>query len=260
MIYDNVDDIQMDVFSLIPECAFGVIVITTRTQARGQLATSCDLHIQLDIMSTEEAIETILLSAPMERTDDSVESVKVIAEELGNLPVALVQAGSYMLQTECSCEQYLDRLHRHKAEMMHMPAGDRLHRSAYHAFDLSLQRIRPQVRNFLHIIGCLHHADFPIQAITIAAKTEFRFDQFSLTEHDADFEASVSLLNSIFCPDEVWDERILDNIVTELKNYSLASFTRSSRSLLSRMHPLMHQWTLVHLTAEHRTSYRLAAS
>jgi hypothetical protein len=108
--------------------------------------------------------------------------VKAIAEELGNLPVALVQAGSYMLQTECSCEEYLDRLHQHKAEM---PAGDRLHRSAYRAFDLPLQRIRPQVRSFLHIIGCLHYANFPIKAIIVAANTEFRFDQFSLVEHEA---------------------------------------------------------------------------
>jgi hypothetical protein len=70
----------------------------------------------------------------------------------------------------------------------------------------------------------------------------------------------VNLLKSIFCPDGAWDEQILDNIVTKLKNCSLASFTRSSRSHLLRMHPLMHEWTLVHLTAEQRTSFRLAVS
>jgi hypothetical protein len=124
LAYDNVDNIKIDLSSLIPECTFGTIIVTTRTQARGQLASPRDLHIRLDVMSPEEAIETVLLSANMERTDNAIQSVKVVAEELGNLPVALVQAGSYMLQSECSCEEYLDRLHRHRAEMMYMPAGD----------------------------------------------------------------------------------------------------------------------------------------
>jgi tetratricopeptide (TPR) repeat protein len=196
----------------------------------------------------------------MERTENTVGSVKVIADELGNLPMALVQAGSYMLQSECSCEEYLDRLRQRRAEMMYIPAGDRLQRSAYHAFDLSFQRLQPFVQRFLHVIGCVHYADFPMKAIAIAAEAEFEFDQFLLVEHDATFKESVDILKSIFCPEGIWKEYILDNMVTELKTYSLASFTRTPRSLLLRIHPLMHQWTLVHLTPQKQASYRLAAS
>jgi hypothetical protein len=144
--------------------------------------------------------------------------------------------------------------------MMYKPAGDCLHRSAYGAFDLSFHQLQPFVQNFLHIIGSLHYTNFPMKAIAIAATAEFSFDQFSLVEHEAKFEESVKILKSIFCSNGGWDEHILDDVVTELKNYSLASFNRTPQSLLLRMHPHMHQWTLVHLTPGQQSSFRLAAS
>lgn len=208
----------------------------------------------------EEATNVFLRSAKLEHSDSVIQPANAIANELGNLPVALVQAGSYIYQSSCSLDAYLLRLRDHKLEMMYTPASDRLRQSTYAAFDISYRNLPENAQNFLHIIGCSHFSSFPMEAIAIGSKSLFQLESFQFIEPVEKFEDSISLLTSTFCPAGFWDECTIDDLVKVFRNYSLATFTQSPTYLMLHIHPLIHNWAFGLLDPKKRAIYRAAAS
>ncbi|PVF94461.1 TPR-like protein [Serendipita vermifera] len=239
LVYDNVDDTSLKIANYLPECQYGSVIITTRNHLIGQLASHKDLHIKLGPMSDEEAIDSIYKSAELEKSEDSRSSMASIAAELGNLPVALIQAGSYLLRTMCTPSEYLKKLQAHKAELMKKSTGDREDRSTYAAFELSYQRLSSSTRKFLHILSHMHYNDFPLDLIAHAAQHKFRVRLFSF-ENDEEYERGIDLLSDIFSGSGESVDLALDSIITALQNYSLATFYRTSVGLLLRIHLLDH--------------------
>jgi tetratricopeptide (TPR) repeat protein len=259
LVYDNVDDASLRISDYLPKCRHGSVIITTRNQFLGQIASNKDSHIKLGPMSDEEAIESIYKSAELEKSELNQSAVSSIAAELGNLPVALIQAGSYILRTMCTPEEYLRRLRVNKAELMRKSTGDREDQSAYAAFELSYQRLPLSARNFLHILSHLHYNDFPLGIITQAAVHDFRLQLFAFSEEIEQFESSIQLLRDTFLTLKGSIEFILDSIVTALQNYSLATFHRSSIGLLLRIHPLNHLWAQESQPRPMQSTYKTAA-
>ncbi|PVF91619.1 FabD/lysophospholipase-like protein, partial [Serendipita vermifera] len=260
LVYDNVDDTSLKIAKYLPNCQHGAVIITTQNQLLGQLASHNDLHIKLGPMSDEEAIDSIYKSADLEKSEENWSSMSSIAAELGNLPVALVQAGSYILRTMCTPNEYLKRLQTHKAELMKKSTGDREDRSAYATFELSYQRLSSPIRNFLHIMSHMHYTDFPLDLISHAAQYKFRFRPFSFEEENERNQKAVDLLLETFSDNEKNTEIILDSTITALQNYSLATFSRTSVGLLLRMHPLNHLWSIHCQALDERRIYRAAAA
>lgn len=144
--------------------------------------------------------------------------------------------------------------------MMYTPAGDRLQRSAYKAFDISYTRLPATVRNMLHIISCIHFANFPLQAIATAARTEFSHDPFPFMKHGEEYEEAVKVLMETFCPSGKWDDYTMGQVTRVLQNYSLATFTHSGLFNFLRIHPLVHEWAFERLDSVSRSRFRHAAS
>ncbi|PVF91616.1 FabD/lysophospholipase-like protein [Serendipita vermifera] len=242
IVYDNVDDTSLKIAKYLPDCQHGSVIITTRNQLLGQLASHNNLHIKLGPMSDEEAIDSIYKSADLEKSEEHRPSMSSIAAELGNLPVALIQAGSYILRTMCTPNEYLKRLQTHKAELMKKPTGDREDRSAYAAFELSYQRLSPSIRNFLHILSHMHHTDFPLDLISHAARYKFCLRPSYFVEENGEYQRQ-SIYSRIISAimrrtlELSWTRSLL------LFNYSLATFSRTSVGLLLQMHPLNHLWS-----------------
>ncbi|PVF99297.1 hypothetical protein CPB86DRAFT_796703 [Serendipita vermifera] len=259
IIYDNVEDVGLDMTPYLPQCNHGSIIITTRNHSLGTLATDKSLHISLDVMSPAEATKAILKSARLEQSEKkNQEAAGAIAKELGCLPVALIQAGCYIFEVQCSCEEYLGLLRKYRLEMMDAPAADRQRRSAYATFDISYKRLQPHLQKFLHMLSFCHYANFPMAVIPYAAKSSFTSEPFRLVEHGEEFDSAVALLKEIFFlgRDDTWDDRTVHQITTVLQKYSLASFVPASGSLLLQRHPLAHLWAYDRLTPEQRmTNY-----
>ncbi|PVF94462.1 hypothetical protein CPB86DRAFT_765818 [Serendipita vermifera] len=260
LVYDNVDDTSLKIAKYLPDCQHGAVIITTQNQLLGQLASHSDLHIKLGPMSDEEAIDAIYKSSDLEKSEENRSSMSAIAAELGNLPVALVQAGSYILSTMCTPNEYLKRLQTHKAELMKKSTGDREDRSAYAAFELSYQRLSSPIRNFLHIMSHMHYTDFPLDLISHAAQYKFRFKPFSFDDENKENQKAVDLLVETFGDNENDIHIVLDSIVTALQNYSLATFSRTSVGLLLRIHPLNHLWSAHSQPPDEQNICRAAAA
>ncbi|KAI4287728.1 MAG: hypothetical protein L6R35_003007 [Caloplaca aegaea] len=109
MIFDNVDrDVPNDedgqaynVRSFLPAADHGSILITTRLPSLGELGKS----IEVTRLGNDQALELLSDRSGLHR---SLSDMNKLFERLGNLPLALVQAGTYMRETQTSCSKYLD--------------------------------------------------------------------------------------------------------------------------------------------------------
>ena len=115
LILDNVEDLSL-VHQFVPVHRQGVVLLTTQRQVTEPIAQS----IEVEMMPEEEGALFLLRRAGYLElgsllNDDSckldkntIATAKDIARELGGLPLALDQAGAFILETGCSLIKYLD--------------------------------------------------------------------------------------------------------------------------------------------------------
>ena len=254
LFIDNVDDVNINLARYLPQSNSGCVIITTRNRSLGHLASQHASHIELEVMNVEEATEAIFRSSRLPTTDANRRELALIAEELGCLPVALIQAGSYIFQSRCTAEEYLDMLKRHLEDLLEQASSDRQRRSVHAAFNISYQKLPSELQNFLLLLSCFHFANFPVAIIPSAAKAGFRTKVRHLQEEQSKSEEAIPLLMSIFCPNGGdWDDRTMHRYAIILQQYSLASFSPTTGTLMLRLHPLVHKWV------SFRASTRMAA-
>jgi tetratricopeptide (TPR) repeat protein/DNA-binding XRE family transcriptional regulator len=121
LILDNVEDIPL-VQAMLPTARRGHILLTTRTQATGNLLT----NIELDDMPLEEGALLLLRRSGIiepdaaldNATDNNREAAEQISHVLGGLPLALEQAGGYIAEMGCSLSGYLDLYRLRRAKLL----------------------------------------------------------------------------------------------------------------------------------------------
>ncbi|KAG8852164.1 hypothetical protein FRC20_001587 [Serendipita sp. 405] len=96
-------------------------------------------------------------------------------------------------------------------------------------------------------------------AISVAAKASFRRTLIDLGDQGEHFEEAIKLLETIFCPSGAWQDRTGHHILASLQNYSLASQTSASETILLRVHPLIHSWANDRISPERRSVLKAAA-
>ncbi len=111
LIFDNAfenDDDPSMIEPYLPRSSNGSILLTTRAQAVGSLATP----IEVDIMGIIEGAALLLHRARgglIDRaSDDEINEASNIVVALDHFPLALDQAGAYLEETGCSFTDYLD--------------------------------------------------------------------------------------------------------------------------------------------------------
>lgn len=103
LILDNVDDWSV-VKEWLPKGGRGLVLITTRLQSTGTIATG----LALPKMTPDEGAEFLLQRAKVKKPSEADQAVaRKIAEEVGGLPLALDQAGAFMEEMQASAVEYL---------------------------------------------------------------------------------------------------------------------------------------------------------
>ena len=110
LIYDNVEDLAL-LQQMLPAARDGAILLTTRVQATGKQF----LPLEMEPPGSSEAIQLLLRRARLLAVDHPLETLPPaelayaarLAEDLGYLPLALDQAGTYIEENGCSLEEYL---------------------------------------------------------------------------------------------------------------------------------------------------------
>lgn len=113
LLIDNADDRNMDLEKHFPAGERGFILVTTRNPYHRTLGTVGEKFYDFEKrrLDTDESNELLLKAADEPRRITSVRDAAArIAERLGYLPLALVQAGKAIFRGMCNCNllNYLD--------------------------------------------------------------------------------------------------------------------------------------------------------
>jgi hypothetical protein len=264
IVFDNCDNPNTDLASFFPRCDHGFIIVTTRNPFFGALSPTA--HIQVGLMTPQEATDVLLRSAILGEpiSPDNRKHAAAIAEKLEYLPVALVQAGSFIHRHRCLAT-YLDRLSKQRARIMKYKAinqRDKHYHNVYATLAVTYPELSRGCQMFLNILAFINYSGFPLPLIARAAEQEFRFQPAELLERHEDFEESVRRLCQVFEPSGEWDELDLEDLVEELEQYSLVTRMEVFKVPTLRMHSLVNTWARDRLVEEERDEepvYRNAA-
>jgi len=105
LIFDNADDVAL-VSNYLPQRGSGSILLTTRADAVGSLATP----LEVETMGFVEGTHLLLHRAQRfeNATDEEIDQAGNIVVALDHFPLALDQAGAYIEETKCNFTDYLE--------------------------------------------------------------------------------------------------------------------------------------------------------
>ena len=244
LILDNADDPTLNLAPFLPKSNNLTVILTSRNRNLGNLSAA--YHMELREMNPEEALSTLLNAARREvdLPREELESANTLLRELGFLPVAIVQAGTYCHALSSPFTQYLQLFYSHRTELMKKaePSSlDNYQRGAYTTLDLSYNALPQAPRDFLHTISCFHHTSIPLVALSTAAKREFKDLEVFLPRPES-HKSIVADLKGLLCFGGIWSEMKVREILGTLQSFSLLSTNSANGSLFLHLHPLVQAW------------------
>ncbi|CAG8652240.1 9514_t:CDS:2, partial [Acaulospora colombiana] len=259
LFIDNADNENWDLSSYIPDCNHGFILVTTRNRHLGSFASKPEWHIELDVMSNEEAL-SVLKHGKISTSNEDEQFLPKVAAELGYLPVALSQARAYMQENRCSAREYLDLFKTSRGNLLNYNSQERQRANAFTSFSMSFNRLPGKAKKFLYILSHYHFIDFPLQAFALAAQSQFKLEPHALLSRNGPSLESIIHLRYIFFTEERWTSSSQHEIMRALQNYSMISFSSGFKTDLFRMHPLFRDWLFDNIPADHRALSLAAAT
>ena len=254
MIFDGADGHYHIVEKFLPPGNGGNILITSRNVGLKRISLT---SLKVLNMAEGEAALLLLKSASLDSMSGyNITFARRLASELGGIPLALDQAGAYMLTSECDIADYLEFYTKHKHELMSNPdfrGASSYDRTTYGTWDISMQKIEDMATKddkeaiaaqsairILRIFAFLDHANIPEELFKNAAENYMERDIDEETE--SNFPLSIKLLDCqtmFLSEDGVWEKmKFLAGIQT------LISFAFiEANSQLYSMHLLVHDWT-----------------
>ncbi|MFI8947012.1 FxSxx-COOH system tetratricopeptide repeat protein [Streptomyces sp. NPDC053750] len=154
LVFDNAEDIEV-VRQYFPANGPGKVIVTSRNRAWERVATP----LPVSVFERSESIELLRRRSP----DLTTEDADRLAEALGDLPLAVEQAGAWRSVTGMLVDDYLDLLAQRSPEVLELDPNPDYPVSVAAAWDLSLERIQqnnPGARQLLDI--CAGMAPEPI--------------------------------------------------------------------------------------------------
>src|SRR6266550_5052017 len=119
MVYDNADRGYQVVEKFLPPGDGGNILIASRNKDLMRI-TSKENSMEVLEMEEEEALSLLAKSAMLDYTSEDVKHLaKQLVSKLGGIPLAIDQAGAYMLACNCGLEDYLELFIKNQNELMY---------------------------------------------------------------------------------------------------------------------------------------------
>ncbi|NHI06511.1 NB-ARC domain-containing protein [Streptomyces sp. KO7888] len=154
LVFDNAEDIDV-VRQYFPANGPGKVIVTSRNRGWERVANP----LPVSVFERSESVELLRRRSPHLTTEDADR----LAEALGDLPLAVEQAGAWRAVTGMLVDDYLDLLAQRSPEILELDPNPDYPVSVAAAWDLSLERIQqnnPGARQLLDI--CAGMAPEPI--------------------------------------------------------------------------------------------------
>ncbi len=260
LLVDGADDANA-MSGFWPPGQSGDILYTSRNPVLKDLRP--DAVCEVSGLEDHAAVELLLDAArlkPASREDTRLASA--IVSDLGNLALAVDQAGAYIARGECRIQNFRDTFAHHRASLLSVDAYSRAtadKRAVYTTWELSYSAIQRKAngapwrdlqaevaRNAIQLLNMLsyfHYENITEDIFKRAAENPDRglsypmdVDPHRLLAGDEDLPHSLLALDS----SKQWDALPLRKCVSLLHSYSLLWIDHSSGTM--SMHRLVHQW------------------
>jgi tetratricopeptide (TPR) repeat protein len=233
VIFDNADDPDVNLREFFPPCSHGNIIITTRNEACRSLAPNHNVSR----MDPVEAVNLLLASSMMKRSQENLNLALSVVKELGYLALAIAQVGAYISRS-CSLTEYLSIYHENRAELLHQHAiqsTDDYEWTVYTTWEISLKKLGPAATAFLKFCTFLHY-----NGISKAI-----FHNASSTRNPGNtFNNATDFLRMFQETDGSWSDFRFQEVINELLSYSLINV--GARDNEYSIHRLVHAWARDH--------------
>ena len=145
LIFDNADEPQ-ELLPFIPSGP-GDVLITSRNHRWQPIVDA----VPLDVFDRGESVQFLLKRVPSRLTEDDA---KQLAEALGDLPLALEQAGAVLFEGRMAVGEYLRLLREATARILEQGASPDYPTSMTAAWQISVARLRQQSPRALELLRC----------------------------------------------------------------------------------------------------------
>lgn len=226
LILDNAPNLK-EVEQYLPRSGIGHVIVTSRDSDWGDVARP----MSVAIWPRKESMAFLLKRT--EQTDE--EAAAALAEELGDLPLALEQAGAYMKTTGQSLAAYTKTFAERQKELMEKGTGSQDYPySVATTWELALERLEeePAAVELLNLCAFFAPDDIPLDVIREGA------------------EHLPKPLATAAADDLAWNE-----VLAALREYSLAEVSGDALSL----HRLVQAVVRERLSAEEEKKVAEAA-
>ncbi|KAF8179765.1 hypothetical protein K438DRAFT_1603509, partial [Mycena galopus ATCC 62051] len=246
LFFDNADDPEVDLNSFVPRCNHGNIIITSRNQGlKGYGA-----HALVSDMEEQDAIVSLLKSANHIGSPTNNQLAAELVQELWYLPLAIVQAGAFILQSE-DLSSYLALFRKNRVNLLsEKPAQsyDGYSLSVFTTWHISFKKLSQPAAMLLHLCSFLHWDGISEDIFSGASRYSFP----SWGPPKENLQQALEFLSHFVGPSGEWNKFDFVKVTNEIKAYSLMNFNAEKKSF--SIHPLVHEWsrtTLADLDSTH---------
>jgi len=278
LVLDEIDDKEtmfaaspngVKLMDYIPRSQHGRVLITTRdSRVVGLLdgfVVPAQNGIRVGPMSFDEALSLFQRCLRRELIQEAThEQCRTFLDMLGGLPLALVQAASYMREEEAPIHEFIS-LYRdvEKYEELFQESAintDMEQRSVLYTWEISYKRIagpsypttKSQAAILLDLLDFLDAQASSTRSLSEAEarlKNTHAFDAFQGFKHALPPQESPSTLLSSINNSRFKNLNRLQSTIGRLRNYSLVTSTDCW------VHPVVHSWIYRRLSLEERCKY-----
>ncbi|KAJ7157813.1 hypothetical protein C8R46DRAFT_1040077 [Mycena filopes] len=242
LCFDNADDPNISLNDFIPQCNHGNILVTSRNPQLAVYGASSSVSH----MEEPDAVTLLLRSASRENSLENLKVAAMIAKELYYLPLAIVQAGAFISESE-DLDGYLALYQSNRKVLLSKKAvqtHDPYAWTVYTTWQISFERLSKTAGTFLQLCSFLHYTGISENMFSYACG--YRFPAIGPSKED--LKESLEFLAKFQGQTGKWDSLRFQEVINEIKAYSLINFDHNTRTF--SIHPLVHEWIGTTLTEE----------
>jgi len=147
LVFDNANDPD-ELLSFIPiGRGHGHVLITSRDNRWESMVDT----VQMDVFERRESVQFLLKRAPRRLADTDANR---LAEALGDLPLALVQAGAVLFEGGMGVDEYLQQLREHVSVILRQGSAPGYPTSMTAAWQISMAELRGKSPQALELLRC----------------------------------------------------------------------------------------------------------
>ncbi|CAI4216620.1 unnamed protein product [Parascedosporium putredinis] len=152
MVVDNYDSGDINISRYLPNSQKGNIIFTSRQSYMLPRTGQCFIEIHVEEMAVKDSVELLRRTADLGLdAEDTILEAEKLVQDLGCLPLAIDQAGSYIGSYGCTVQEYRKTLKKRLKDVRYQDAVSE--KGVYASFDLAFDHFRHESQHSSTTIG-----------------------------------------------------------------------------------------------------------